>query len=101
MPQSSTRAIGLAVHQASIAVAYVAKEHHAAVVYPGSIGTRQCDLDTLIRQLQSRRQRLIFVYEAGPCGYWLSLALPAQNRARLRGGRPLLDSQKGRRLGGH
>lgn len=72
MPQCSTLDIGLAVHKESIAVASGAKEHHAEVIYLGSIGTRQGDLDTLIRKLQSRSQQLIFVYEAGPCGYWLS-----------------------------
>ena len=37
----------------------------------GSIGTRQCDIDKLIRKLQSKGATLAFVYEAGPCGYWL------------------------------
>ena len=59
------------VHKDSIAVAYVAQEHHAEVVSLGTIGTRQCDIDQLIRKMQSKSQHLIFVYEAGPCGYWL------------------------------
>jgi transposase len=71
MHQSSTLYVGLDVHKESIAVAYVAKAHHAEVVSLGNIGTRQCDIDTLIRQLQSKSSHLIFVYEAGPCGYWL------------------------------
>lgn len=71
MPQSSTLYVGLDVHKESIAVAYVAKAHHAEVVSLGNIGTRQCDIDKLIRQLQSKSAHLIFVYEAGPCGYWL------------------------------
>ena len=71
MPQSSTLYIGLDVHKESIAVAYAAKDPSAAVIYLGSMGTRQCDLDKLIRQLQSKAKRLVFVYEAGPCGYWL------------------------------
>jgi transposase len=71
MHQSSTLYIGLDVHTESIAVAYVAKEHHAEVVSLGHIGTRQCDIDTLIRQQQSKSKHLVFVYEAGPCGYWL------------------------------
>ena len=37
----------------------------------GTIGTRQCDIDKLLRHLQSKGPQLIFVYEAGPCGYWL------------------------------
>ena len=71
MPQSSTLYIGMDVHKDAIAVAYVAKDHDAEVVYLGTIGTRQCDIDTLIRKLQSKSPHLVFVYEAGPCGYWL------------------------------
>jgi len=71
MHQSSTLYVGLDVHKESIAVAYVAKAHDAEVVYLGAIGTRQCDIDTLIRKLQAKSKHLVFVYEAGPCGYWL------------------------------
>jgi transposase len=71
MHQSSTLSVGLDVHQESIAVAYGAQEHHAEVVYVGTIGTRQCDIATRIRKLQSKSPHLVFVYEAGPCGYWL------------------------------
>jgi transposase len=53
-------------------VAYVAQEHGAEVIYLGAIGTRQCDLDQLIRKMPSKAPHLIFVYEAGPCGSWLS-----------------------------
>src|SRR5215475_15772841 len=72
MNQSSTLYVGMAVHKESIAVAYVSEEHHAEVVYLGAIGTRQCDIDQLIRKMQSKSKHLVFVYEAGPCGYWLS-----------------------------
>jgi transposase len=71
MHQSSTLYVGMDVHKDSIAVAYVAQEHHAEVVSLGNIGTRQCDIDHLIRRLQSKSPHLVFVYEAGPCGYWL------------------------------
>src|SRR4030095_5849413 len=71
MHQSSTLYIGLDVHKESIAVAYVAQEHHPEVVSLVTIGTRQCDIDKLVRQLQSKSKHLVFVYEAGPCGYWL------------------------------
>jgi transposase len=56
----------------SIAVAYVAQDHGAEVIYLGTIGTRHGDLDQLVRKMQSKANRLVFVYEAGPCGYWLS-----------------------------
>lgn len=68
MSQSSTLYVGMDVHKESIAVAYVAQAHHAEVVSLGTIGTRQCDIDALIRKLQSKRPHLVFVYEAGPCG---------------------------------
>jgi transposase len=71
MNQSSTLYVGLDVHKDSIAVAYVAKDHDAEVIYLGTIGTRQCDIDQLVRKLQSKAPHLVFVYEAGPCGYWL------------------------------
>src|SRR5919205_849708 len=71
MSQSSTLFIGMDVHKETIAVAYVAQEHGAEVTYLGTIGTRQCDIDQLVRKMQSKAHHLIFVYEAGPCGYWL------------------------------
>ena len=54
MTQSSMLYVGLDVHKESIAVAYVAQDHGAEVVSLGTIGTRQCDLDKLIRQLHSK-----------------------------------------------
>ena len=71
MSQSSTLYIGMDVHKDSIAIAYIAKDHDAEVVYLGTIGTRHCDLDTLLRHMPSKAKHLVFVYEAGPCGYWL------------------------------
>jgi transposase len=59
------------VHKDSIAVASVAQDHGAEVTYLGTFGTRQCDIDHLIRKMQSNAKHLIFVYEAGPCGDWL------------------------------
>jgi len=60
------------VQKDSIAVAYVAPDHGAEVTYLGTIGTRQCDIDHLIRTLQSKATHLALVSEAGPCGSWLS-----------------------------
>ena len=71
MHQSSTLYIGMDVHKESMAVAYVTQQHGAEVTYLGTIGTRQCDIDQLIRKMQSKANYLVFVYEAGPCGYWL------------------------------
>jgi transposase len=63
--------VGLDVHKDSIAVAYAPAERGAEVVSLGTIGTRQCDIDKLIRKLQAKGATPVFVYEAGPCGYWL------------------------------
>jgi transposase len=75
MSQSSTLFIGMDVHKDTIAVAYVAQDHGAEVTYLGPIGTRQCDIDQLVRKMQSKAKHLIFVYEAGPCGSWLYRSL--------------------------
>ncbi len=68
---SKTLYVGLDVHKDSIAVAYAPEDRGAEVASLGSIGTRQCDIDKLIRKLQSKGATLVFVSEAGPCGYWL------------------------------
>jgi hypothetical protein len=65
----------LDVHKESIAIAYGAQAHGAAGISRGTIGTRQCASDKLSRQLQSKRKQLVFVYEAGPCGYGLDRSL--------------------------
>lgn len=72
MSHSRTLYIGLEVHTESIAVAYVAKEYEAEVIYLGTIGTRHADIDQLVRKRHATAQHLVFVYEAGPCGSWLS-----------------------------
>jgi transposase len=71
MSQSSTRFMGRDVHKDSIAGAYVAQDHGAEVTSLGTLGTRHCDSDHLIRKRHSKATHLIFVYEAGPWGSWL------------------------------
>src|SRR5262245_8910087 len=79
MAHASTLFVGLDVHQETIAVAYVGEEREAEVVSVGTIGTRQGDIDKLMRKLHSKGKTLHFVYEAGPCGYWLYRYLTKQN----------------------
>src|SRR5438128_7665868 len=68
---SKTLYVGLDVHKESIAVADAPEDRGADVVPLGAIGTRQCDIDKLIRKLEAKGATLVFGYEAGPCGYWL------------------------------
>jgi len=63
--------VGLDVHKEIIAPAYAPEEPGSEVVALGKIGTRQCDIDKLLKQLQSKGRHLRIVYEAGPCGFWL------------------------------
>jgi len=63
--------VGLEVPKEPSAVASGGEAREAEVVSLGIVGTRQCDIDKLIRKLQAKGKTLHFVYEAGPCGYWL------------------------------
>ena len=71
MAPTSRLFIGLDVHKETIAVAYVGEEREAEVISLGAIGTRQKDIDALVRKLQGKGQQLHFVSEAGPCGDWV------------------------------
>ena len=68
---NKTLFVGLDVHKDTIAVAYAPEDRGAEVVSVGMIGTRQYDIDKLIRKLESKSATLVLAYEAGPCGYWL------------------------------
>jgi len=71
MAEYSVLFVGLDVHKDSISVAHAPDVREVEVVFVGPIGTRQCDIDKMVRQLQSKAGTLVFAYEAGPCGYWL------------------------------
>ena len=98
MHHSSTRYGGLDVHKDTIAVAYAPEAREADVTYVGAIGTRQCDLDTLIRTLQSKAKPLVFVYEAGPCGYWLSRYLTTSGHVCWVVAPSLIPNKAGKRV---
>jgi hypothetical protein len=68
MGQSTPLFVGLDVHKDSIAVAHASGGRTDPPMFVGAIGTRQADLDRLIRRLQGRTSTLMFAYEAGPSG---------------------------------
>jgi hypothetical protein len=95
MSHSRTLYVGLAVDKESIAVADAPEERGAEVVFLGTIGTRQCDIDTLVRQLTAKAKPLGFVYEVGPCGDWL-LPRPHEETPALRDRGPFPGPQETR-----
>lgn len=70
--------VGLDVHKDSIAVATCGSARSDEPVFVGPIGPRECDVDKMVRRLQSKASRLVFAYEAGPCGYVLHRSLTAK-----------------------
>ena len=78
MSQSTPLFVGLDVHKESIAVAHAHGQSAEPPVFLGAIGTRQADLDKLIRRLKTKTSTLVFAYEAGPCGYRLHRDLTGQ-----------------------
>ena len=66
MPKTTPLFVGLDVHKDSISVAHAAAESTAPPHFVGAIGTRQSDIDALVRRLHSKASRLVFAYEAGP-----------------------------------
>ena len=75
---TTTLFVGLDVHKDTIAVATCGPERSDEPVFVGPIGTRECDVDKMVRRLQSHASRIVFAYEAGPCGYVLYRHLTAR-----------------------
>jgi len=65
--------IGLDTHKVSTEVAHVEDQRGAKPVHYGKIKTTKAAITKLARQYQSKypHATLHFVYEAGPCGYWI------------------------------
>ncbi len=77
MSDDTTAFVGLDVHKDSITVACVDSDSDAPVIDIGTIGTQQYAIDRLCKKLSGRGQ-LRFVYEAGPCGFWLQRVLASR-----------------------
>lgn len=65
--------IGLDTHKVSTEVAHIEDQRGASPVHKGRIKTTKAAITKLARQYQSKypQATLHFVYEAGPCGYWI------------------------------
>ena len=60
MSKSTPLFVGLDVHEDSIVVAHAQGQSAEPPVFVGAIGTRQADLDKLIRRLQAKTSTLVF-----------------------------------------
>lgn len=67
MTNNSTVFVGLDVHKNSIVAAY--SVGFGDVQSLGEIGVLERNLDRLCTRMQSKASQVVFVYEAGPCGY--------------------------------
>ena len=69
MQHDSTVYVGLDVHKESIVAAY--SVGFGEVAHLGEVGVLQRDIQRLCQKMQSKASSVVFVYEAGPCGYGL------------------------------
>ena len=65
--------IGLDTHKEFVEVAYIEDQRGARPVHYGRIFSVKVAIKKLVRQFESKypQATLHFVYEAGPCGYWI------------------------------
>ena len=65
MIQPTTLFVGLVVHNDSISVVHAAPDRDTKVVFADAIGTRETDIEKLLRRLHSKASQLVVAYEDG------------------------------------
>ena len=75
MEKSSTAYVGMDVHKESVDIA-IADGREARLF--GRVGGDAAALERAVRKIRSVHRDVMFVYEAGPCGFWLYRRLAAQ-----------------------
>ena len=73
MNKHSMLFIGLDTHKEFNEVAYIEEHRGAQPVHLGRVSSSKVAVQKLVRQFESKYSgaTLHFVYEAGPCGYWI------------------------------
>jgi len=71
MAKPTTLFVGLDSHKDFISIAHAEAYGSDPPVFVRAIGSRQADIDKLVRRLHSKASHLVFAYEAGPTGYGL------------------------------
>jgi transposase len=97
MQNDTTVFIGLDVHKDSITAACVGAHPSEQPVDLGTVGTQQYAIDRLLKKL-SGRGALQFVYEAGPCGFWLERYLRSKDQHCLVAAPSLIPKRPGERI---
>ena len=69
MEKSSKVFVGMDVHKESIDITLA--EQGGEVRRLGRIGGDRGSLLKMVRKQRSKGEELVFVYEAGPCGFWI------------------------------
>ena len=75
MKKSSTVYVGMDVHKESIDITLA--EVEGEVRRFGQIGGDRVAVLKMVRKLVSSAKELVFVYEAGPCGFWIQREISA------------------------
>jgi transposase len=97
MTHDTTVFVGLDVHKDSITAACVGTDPADPVVDVGTIGTQQYAIDRLLKKLRGRG-RPRFVYEAGPCGFWLQRYLRGKGQDCVVAAPSLIPKKPGDRI---
>lgn len=79
MRKSSKIFVGMDVHKESIDITVA--EVGGEVRRWGQIGGDRAALEKALRKLESSGGELQFVYEAGPCGFWIRRLIAARGHA--------------------
>src|SRR6266852_8346753 len=96
MSSDSVVLVGLDVHKDSIMVAY--SVGFGDVENLGKISPRATDIDRLCQGMQSKASQVMFVYEAGPCGYGLHRQLTGKGHECMVCAPTLIPRKPGERV---
>jgi transposase len=97
MANDTTVFVGLDVHKDSITAACVGSHPAEQPLDLGTLGTQQYAIDRLIKKLAGRGP-LRFVYEAGPCGFWLQRYLHGKGQDCVVAAPSLIPKRPGERI---